>query len=151
MSRAEAGQLPITPAVRRLGPAIEDAVADVASQAEARGLTLANSVSGAAADLPYWGDEGRVRQILVNLLTNAIKFTGPGGRVTISGGTGQSIPRNRAERAWSLALREGRRYRPRHPSRAPRAESSRPSSNPNVPINIEAPAWASQSAASLHG
>jgi len=91
MSRVEAGQLPLSSAVRRLGPAIDEAVADVETQAAERQLTLTNAVSGAAGDLPYWGDEDRVRQILVNLLTNAVKFTEPGGRSTISGGTGESV------------------------------------------------------------
>jgi PAS domain S-box-containing protein len=92
MSRAESGHLPIAAGIRRLGPAIDEAVADVEPQAAERRLTLANAVSGGAADLPYWGDEGRVRQILTNLLTNAIKFTEPGGRITVSGGTGESVP-----------------------------------------------------------
>ncbi len=60
-------------------------------QAEAKGLTLTNSVSGSVADLCYGGDESRVRQIVVNLLANAVKFT-PGGRVTLSAGSTQQAP-----------------------------------------------------------
>ncbi len=38
----------------------------------------------AAAGLPQlYGDEAKVKQILVNLLVNALKFTPPGGRVTL--------------------------------------------------------------------
>jgi PAS domain S-box-containing protein len=91
MSRAESRQLPLSSGVRRLGAVIEEALADVETQAKARRLTIMNAVSGAAADLPYWGDEGRVRQILVNLLSNAVKFTDPGGRITISGGVGETV------------------------------------------------------------
>jgi PAS domain S-box-containing protein len=91
MSRTESGELALSFGIRRLGPTIEDALANVEAQALERRLTLTNAVSGTAADLPYWGDEGRVRQIVVNLLANAIKFTDPGGRITVSGGTGETV------------------------------------------------------------
>jgi len=42
--------------------------------------------------VPCWADEDRVRQILVILLSNSIKFTAPGGRVTVSAGTAAQPP-----------------------------------------------------------
>ncbi|MBW3655384.1 MAG: PAS domain S-box protein [Gemmatimonadetes bacterium] len=92
LSRLDVGGLPVRPAAHGLGPTAEEALLLVTPQADAKGLTLTSSVAGSAADLCYWGDEVRVRQILVNLLANAVKFTPSGGRVTISAGATQQAP-----------------------------------------------------------
>jgi signal transduction histidine kinase len=89
LSRIEADRMPVGEAVERIGPAVEGALALVEPQAKAKGVRLANEISGSAADTSYYGDEERVRQILVNLLGNAVKFTPEEGRVTISAGTAE--------------------------------------------------------------
>jgi signal transduction histidine kinase len=59
----------------RLGAAIDAAVVVVHPQAVKKGVTLENAVAGYGAAVTYFGDEGRVRQILINLLVNSVKFT----------------------------------------------------------------------------
>ena len=85
-SRLEADRSRVGRSAGRLGAPIQAAVQMVSTQAEAKGVALSDPVSGYAADLPYLGDEDRVRQILVALLSNAVKFTPRGGRVTVSAG-----------------------------------------------------------------
>ena len=82
-SRIEAGGFELSPAPFALRPMVEGAIEIVRGVAEAKGLTL---VAEIAADIPEYsiGDENRLRQVLLNLLGNAVKFTARGGvRVTV--------------------------------------------------------------------
>ena len=60
---------------------VRSALTLVGQRSEERGLQLALEIPDKLP--PLWADARKVTQILVNLLTNSIKFTEPGGTVTI--------------------------------------------------------------------
>jgi signal transduction histidine kinase/DNA-binding response OmpR family regulator len=81
-SKIEAGQLRLESAPFSLRELAEGALIPVSERAQAKDLELLCSV---AADLPdrLNGDAGRLNQVLVNLVGNAVKFT-PSGHVLLS-------------------------------------------------------------------
>jgi signal transduction histidine kinase/CheY-like chemotaxis protein len=63
-------------------PAIVSAALDtIRPAAEAKQVTIATRVD---AEPPVRGDAGRLQQIVWNLLSNAIRFTPPGGRIDVT-------------------------------------------------------------------
>ena len=88
-SRIDAGHVEVSTQTFRVGDAVTSSIELVATQAAARQLDFVNATSGLSAGQRAIGDASRVRQVLVNLLANAVKFTEPGGRITISAGTAE--------------------------------------------------------------
>ena len=77
-SKIEAGKLELTEEPFALEACVQGAVELLAPRAHEKGLEMAWSVSPRLPHLVY-GDEARVRQILLNLISNAVKFTDSGG------------------------------------------------------------------------
>ena len=75
--KIEAGMLELAPADFSLRRVLDDTLRPLAVPARAKGLTLSSDV---APDVPdaLVGDAGRLRQVLTNLVGNAVKFTKQG-------------------------------------------------------------------------
>lgn len=73
-SKMEAGKLDITNEVFVLRETVEKATRTLALRAHEKGLELTCRVAP-ALPTALWGDPGRLRQLLVNLVGNAVKFT----------------------------------------------------------------------------
>ena len=111
-SKLEAGHVELDPRPFEVGPFFEETLAIIAPQAAAKGLVTRLEIDG---DIPpvLNADSPRLRQIMLNLLGNAIKFTAEGSVgitvahdtvrnclcVTVSD-TGCGVPEDKLERLF---------------------------------------------------
>ena len=97
MSKIEAGRTELNPATFNLSSLLDDLGAMFRLRAEAKALRFEMLVDGQAVAYVV-ADEGKVRQVLINLLGNAVKFTQFGQirlRVTLE--------QRKADRLWLSA------------------------------------------------
>lgn len=89
VARVITGKVALAVAALELSDTVHRCVAQIASRAEARRIEVA--VEGG----PHWihGDPVRIEQIVANVLSNAIKYTGDGGviRVTLDSKDGDTV------------------------------------------------------------
>ena len=109
-SRAEAGAEHYVVEAVSMNEILATCEALLAPQAQAKGVRLA--VGGCASSVRAAGDREKVSQIMINLLTNAVKFTDRGGSVTVRCAsddgltraevtdTGRGIPADQLERVF---------------------------------------------------
>jgi signal transduction histidine kinase len=115
LARSDAGRLAVTPEPTEVAPLIEDAVRTMRAQTESSNQVL---VTDLAAGLPRVDVEpGRIRQILVNLLTNAHEYSPEGASIEVTArlldaeveiavtDNGPGIPENQIEHIFERFVR----------------------------------------------
>jgi PAS domain S-box-containing protein len=82
VSRIITGKLRVEMRPIALGPVVEAGLESVRPSAEAKQIALVTHL--AARDARVLGDPDRLQQVVWNLASNAVKFTGRGGRVDVT-------------------------------------------------------------------
>lgn len=82
LSKIEAGQMKLAVEPMDIPTLLEAVFSDVTPQAEAKGLQLIKDIAPALS--PVNGDAQRIRQVLINLVGNAVKFTKQGSVTAIA-------------------------------------------------------------------
>jgi signal transduction histidine kinase len=77
----EAGALAVTRETSDPGGVVTEAVASLQEQASIKNISLGVSIGEPLS--PALFDPARIHQVLVNLISNAIKFTASGGEITV--------------------------------------------------------------------
>ncbi|MCI0347570.1 MAG: ATP-binding protein, partial [Chloroflexi bacterium] len=84
LSDLEFGRTPLRRRAVAVAPAIDDVAQMLGDRAARQGLTMTTAIS---PDLPLVdADADRLRQVLIDLVDNAVKYTPAGGRITIGAG-----------------------------------------------------------------
>jgi PAS domain S-box-containing protein len=109
LTRIARGKVQLHPEVLDAHAIIRHVIGMFDAEAEAKGLTVALALR--ARQSQVWADPGRFQQVLLNLVSNAVKFTPAGGRVTLS-----------LRRAWQSA--DGGTYSEPRPGAVPVAQLS---------------------------
>jgi histidine kinase len=81
LSRAEAGQIRITARSLDLRRVLDSIIARLKPQFDEKGIILSSRLNDII--LAVWADPDRIEQVVINLLTNALRYTSEGGRVEV--------------------------------------------------------------------
>jgi PAS domain S-box-containing protein len=87
LSRVESGRLDLTPEPTALAQAVRESLILVQPLAEERGITVSFAAHAGSA-LMVQADPSRLKQVLLNVLSNAVKYNHAKGSVTVSTTTG---------------------------------------------------------------
>ncbi|GLC23951.1 PAS domain-containing sensor histidine kinase [Roseisolibacter agri] len=121
-AKLEAGRVQYDLEPVRLADALREVEALMAGQAHAKGLELTPVDVAACATLTATADREKLRQVLLNLVSNAIKFTDPSGRVSMACAaadgmvrvsvrdTGRGIPPDRLDAIFEPFVQVGRSF-----------------------------------------
>jgi two-component system cell cycle sensor histidine kinase PleC len=82
VAKIEAGRMEIEPQMIETGRALDGALKFVGAKARERKQVLTIKVDDAAAML--FADERALKQIVINLVTNSVKFTSDGGKIDVA-------------------------------------------------------------------
>jgi PAS domain S-box-containing protein len=118
-SRIEAGQLNYELSAVSLHDVVGSVMQMITPQAQAKGLQFEDS--GCKTEVTAWADRAKVEQIVLNLVSNAVKFTDPGGTVSLAcdwmesdavrltvRDTGRGIPADKLEAIFEPFVQVGR-------------------------------------------
>lgn len=83
LSRIESGKLKVELEVVSLGDVVRESISMVNAMAKQYSITLVNKIA-TENDTQVRADETRLKQVIVNLLTNGIKYNHPQGEVVLS-------------------------------------------------------------------
>lgn len=142
MSRIESGRVVLEQKPLHLPTLVQDVRDIIQSNITAKGLAFTVDLAG-VRDEDVIGDPLRIQRILLNILSNAVKFTPSGGSITLrvveKSGAGETLPANpdgRAAGDASEGASESRSMGPAGPG----------SSGAGEPISMEAAGVASSGA-----
>jgi two-component system sensor histidine kinase BaeS len=83
LSLAEAGKLHLHPEIVSVIDLIEDTITGFNGLAGEHGINLKSAITGSETELTISADADRLSQVLNNLVGNAVRYTPPGGTITL--------------------------------------------------------------------